>query len=871
VPKFLSAVTFLTVRVSLSAIFLMTFGHLLCRCSSLHLSVSGHFNSRIILSAPLLIFCYCVQYFGETAHNPETNQRPSRLKSPETSAQHHRGTGQASMMRQQSPVPFSSLQPTSQQQQASSLPQPHHLRYHHRQQLTSQNQASSRPLLQNPPLVANVQGVKTATCPQTSRIAMPSAVDSSNLWSAQSVPASGNESQGGVVDRVTFYHGAGGDDANNGISSNFHSHVKGPSVRRSSNGNSASLKREGAYGYAGSGRCGGDLRAVGGGNESNLYYSVPGNERRMSLDNSVWSRGSMSSAMYKLRQSEDIMGSAGGGLAYPNSEGSRGLYCGQNVGSLAPSDSSMLNSSCGSTENIHLTTGGVNSLQRLHYSGAAGCRYSLDGGPSRRDSSVSLPANGLVRDSSSATEGSKDSLVSFDSTSTLTGAGQDLCSSDDSVIISRIRKSFEQKEEFLKRPSQPISWNISSGNQQQPSSPLLSQHAVIAREFYARPQKFQRPLWPPQNPGSLSPLLYRQQSPPRSSSSGKSNFSSSSSSNTCNKPTHQNLQRVKSDIDSERDSLSSHSSGEERPRNQQPISDPWDNNQTTIRGEFIYGGPVSNVPTTVLTKSALSQHTSPQFRPVTPVLPSTSPVTGNTSNGSTASLRHGSGGKSSFISTLTRIHENIPVSDPRASGETYASVINDAAEGVIDASRGSSSLPSSLPSSPSMGAATGDPGAHQPRSLLTPSEGNQNLSHVHPMIQLVSRRARQFETGRLDDEEGLLSDRTSLYRSELARLSSKRSVPNVAVRKREFESRSTSASTGGGAKDGRRLNRESRSLENAGNAVGLCFPCRSFCFRILVGDSTFLVICLTHLPDALSSLCSLYSTHVCGSCDPVMM
>jgi len=804
-----------------------------------------------------------VQYFGETAHNPETNQRPSRVKSPETSAQHHRGTGQASMMRQQSPVPFSTLQPTSQQQHASSLPLPHHLRHHHRQQLTSQNQASSRPLLQNPPHVANLQGVKTATCPQTSRIAMPSAVDSSNLWSTQSVPASGNENQGGVMDHVTFYHGAVGDDTNNGMSSNFHSHVKGPPVRRSSNGNSAALKREGAYGYADSGRCGGDLRAVGGGNESNLYYSVPGNERRMSLDNSVWSRGYTSSAMYKLRQSEDIIGSAGGGLAYPNSEGSRGLYCGQNLGSLAPmSDSSMPNSSCGSTENIHLTTGGVNSLQRFHYSGAAGCRYSLDGGTSRRDSSVSLPANGLVRDSSSTIEGSKDSLVSFDSTSTLTGAGQDLCSSDDSVIISRIRKSFEQKEEFLKRPNQPISLNISSGNQQQPSSPLISQHAVIAREFYARPQKFQRPLWPPQNPGSSSSLLYRQQSPPRSSSSGKSNFSSSSSSNTNNKPTHQNLQRVKSDIDSERDSLSSHSSGEERPCNQQSTSYPWDNNQTTIRGEFIYGGPVSNVPTTLLTKSTLSQHATPQFRPITPVLPSASPVTGNTSNGSTASLRHGSGGKPSFISTLTRIRENIPVSDPRTSGETYTSVINDDAEEVIGVSRGSSSLPSSLPSSPAMGAATADPGAHQPRSLLTPIEGNQNPSNIHPVLQLVSRRARQFETGRLDDEEGPPSDRTSLYRSELSRLSSKRSVPNVAVRKREFESRST----GGGAKDGRRLNRESRSLENAGNAIEICFPCGSFCFRILVGHSMFLVMCLTPLTDALSSLCSLYS-----SCDPVMM
>lgn len=650
---------------------------------------------------------------------------------------------------------------------------------------------------------------------------------------------SGNENKGGVMDRVTFYHGAGGDDASNGMSSDFRSLVKGPSVRRNSEGNGVVMKRESACGFAGSGRCGGDLRAVGDGNESNLYYSVPGNERRMSVDNAVWSRGSTSSAMYKLRQSEDVMGNAGGGLAYSNSEGSRG-FCGQHLGSLGPlSGSSMTCSNCGSTENVHLTAGSVNNLQRLHYLGAAGCRLSLDGGTTRKDSSVFLPSDSLVRESSPATEGSKDSLVSFDSTSTLTGGGQDRCSSDDSLIISRIRKSFEKKEEFLKRPNQPISWNISSGSQQQPS-PLLSQHAVIAREFYARPQKFQRPLWPPQNPGSSSPIMHRQQSPPRSSSSARSNYSSTSSSNTSNKPTHQDVQRVKSDIDSERDSLSSRSSGEERPSHPQLSSHPWDDNQSSIRGEFIYGGPVSNVPTTVF-----NQHTSSQFRPITPVLPGTSPLTGNSSNGSTASLRHGSGGKTSFISTLTRIHENIPVLDAGTSGETYNSMINDGTEEVFDTSRGSASLPCSLPSSPAMGAATADTGAQHSRSLLTASEGisNQNPSHIHPMLQLVSRRARQFETGRLDDEEGPPSDRTSLYRSELSRLSSKRSVPNVAVRKREFESRSASASTSGAAKDGRRLNRESRSLENAGNGIDLCFPRRRFCFRTLAGHSMFPVMC----------------------------
>lgn len=77
------------------------------------------------------------------------------------------------------------------------------------------------------------------------------------------------------------------------------------------------------------------------------------------------------------------------------------------------------------------------------------CRLSLDGGAlDRRESS---------------------------SSSTLT---------DDSVIMSRIRKSCEQKEEFLRNTATPI----------------YSQ--IIAREFYARPQKFQKPVWPPQTPES---------------------------------------------------------------------------------------------------------------------------------------------------------------------------------------------------------------------------------------------------------------------------------------------------------------------------------------------------------------------------------
>ncbi|CAH2074480.1 unnamed protein product, partial [Iphiclides podalirius] len=97
----------------------------------------------------------------------------------------------------------------------------------------------------------------------------------------------------------------------------------------------------------------------------------------------------------------------------------------------------------------------------------------------RRESDTSLP--------SSAAE-SKDSLGSFDSNSTLTGR-----EIDDSIILSRIRKSLEQKEAFLRRPSQPTGWVT-------PDAP----QPIKQREFYARPQKLQKPAWPP--PPSSPPL-----------------------------------------------------------------------------------------------------------------------------------------------------------------------------------------------------------------------------------------------------------------------------------------------------------------------------------------------------------------------------
>ncbi|KAG8230306.1 hypothetical protein J437_LFUL008498, partial [Ladona fulva] len=262
----------------------------------------------------------------------------------------------------------------------------------------------------------------------------------------------------------------------------------------------------------------------------------------------------------------------------------------------------------------HDSNGSLHSLPTSY--GSPFC--SLD--PRRRDSTVSLPptmrCDGF-RDAgpppAASPGGSGACYPEDDDESAVTDS-----------VMRRIRKSFEQKEEFLRRPTQPI-W-------------LPQPTAAIPREFYAHPQKFQRPPWPP----------------------------------------HQ-----------------------------------------------LNGGDVDESP------SSPSKQTGGTSSPVSASRKGTAEV-------ADAGSQHGRSrhpGKP-FVTTLTRITENLP-------------------------------------------AAGGVPGA----ASATPPQSPP------PALQLVSRRARQFESGEVVEEGETVVDKTNFYRSELSRLSSKRSVPNVAVRKREFETR----------------------------------------------------------------------------------
>ncbi|XP_046594861.1 uncharacterized protein LOC107217391 isoform X12 [Neodiprion lecontei] len=347
------------------------------------------------------------------------------------------------------------------------------------------------------------------------------------------------------------------------------------------------------------------------------------------------------------------------------------------------------------------------------------------------------------RDSSPA---SKESLSSYDSNSTLTGNEY----SDDSVIMNRLRRSFEQKEEFLRRPSQPIGWLTPEEESKR-----------IQREFYARPQKLQRQVWPPNEQQASR----RQHSPTRNSVERNTRAP---------KPTNQSLQRVRGDLDSETeysnqldgendDDVEDNDDDDEDDGDQPGIeeiqakrdqfySSLYDSNGQFVKeNHFKYGPSVAGNNGNKINNDA-------QFR----------------------SSNTRSGNKAAFVTTLSRIHENV-TSNQQGGGQ--------------DLRNGTSSLPSS-------------PG---------PEKKNNDKFSVPPQgLQIVSRRAKQFESGRLlSDDDEPTSDRTNLYKSELSRLSSKRSVPNVAVRKREFESKAE-------AREPRRIpaHRESKSLESGRELSG---------------------------------------------------
>lgn len=88
----------------------------------------------------------------------------------------------------------------------------------------------------------------------------------------------------------------------------------------------------------------------------------------------------------------------------------------------------------------------------------------------------------------------RDSLNS--SKGSLYSASDEQQSQQQAQVMTRIKKSFEQKEEFLKRPALPYWVNVQEAQQSPP----------VPKEFYAQPQKFARPVWPPVSASSTTSL-----------------------------------------------------------------------------------------------------------------------------------------------------------------------------------------------------------------------------------------------------------------------------------------------------------------------------------------------------------------------------
>ncbi|XP_072388451.1 rho GTPase-activating protein 23 isoform X2 [Diabrotica undecimpunctata] len=94
-----------------------------------------------------------------------------------------------------------------------------------------------------------------------------------------------------------------------------------------------------------------------------------------------------------------------------------------------------------------------------------------------------------------------------------------------------------------------------------------------------------------------------------------------------------------------------------------------------------------------------------------------------------------------------------------------------------------------------------------------------------PPLQIVSRRAKDFESGRpLPDDDPVQANRTNFSRSELARLSNKKLVPNVNEMAQDYEIKASEpkkdtslTSMNSSSSILKRIQRDSRSLDSSGS------------------------------------------------------
>ncbi|XP_053667758.1 uncharacterized protein LOC128718106 [Anopheles marshallii] len=256
----------------------------------------------------------------------------------------------------------------------------------------------------------------------------------------------------------------------------------------------------------------------------------------------------------------------------------------------------------------------------------------------------------------------------------------------DSAIMSRLRKSLEQKEEFLRRPTATMQGAlVPMGTVQPPTNGLPPAHDVQQREFYARPNRLLKSVWPP--------------------SQAQLNASTSGS------------------------ALASYGL-------------PTEPNKPT--------GGLASPPTSSLAGTGPTTNVSP-----------TTPSPSQT--GATSTITK------PMVSSTNMLRE-------------HASQLSAIREHFFTSGIGGSlqlppkSAPPSLAIAPA--AITTTAGPSSPTGAATVPLSSHSM-------HAVSEKAKLFESGRPLSPEGI--DRMDLYKSELSRINTKQVVPNVAVRRKEFE------------------------------------------------------------------------------------
>ncbi|CAL8095293.1 unnamed protein product [Orchesella dallaii] len=185
------------------------------------------------------------------------------------------------------------------------------------------------------------------------------------------------------------------------------------------------------------------------------------------------------STLWKVRERDDPSSGA------KSADSILGESCGDNVIYRSPLRSESME--CLSGVNID-----VNHDIALQKAGP-GYRYSISSTTKAHGPGTSQPSdyrNTMVVTMSSTNAGQNsrhaNEAIHYAGTD---GVAPNSLSGYENQIVDRIRRSCEQKEEFLRRPNQPFQWGPFRA---QPSPPF-------PKELYAQPQKFTKVPWPPAN------------------------------------------------------------------------------------------------------------------------------------------------------------------------------------------------------------------------------------------------------------------------------------------------------------------------------------------------------------------------------------